>query len=119
MDRHNGIETVQDNKIVTDGQYNVTVPAQFDENHLEMLDTLAHFQEIWGGLLADINMTKHRIELTAPSVGPIICSLYHVEPKAPDIEMVEIDKMLGISFGESSNSEWASTFVFAQKRTVS
>lgn len=65
MDRHKAIETVYDNKLITDWLDNINIDAQYVKGSRKILDTFAEFQKLLDELLGRIHgQTAHWTDLT-------------------------------------------------------
>lgn len=60
--------------------------------------------DLWSGLLGNINITQHHIDLI-PGALPFKSALYRAGPKNRKLEQFEIDKQLKAGFIEHSVSE--------------
>ena len=93
-----------------------TVELDVDKAHHKNIRRMLRKHEIfWDGMIGEINITKHSIDLI-PGARPFKSAPYRDGPKTRKIEQFEIDKQLHAGVIDPSNSSWASPVLFAPKK---
>ncbi|CAN8063812.1 unnamed protein product [Agarophyton chilense] len=80
-----------------------------------IIDLLEEFETMWSGHLGQIKATQHRMGLL-PDSKPIYQQPYRAGPKAREIELKEVERMLEEGAVEPANSDWAIPVVLVQKK---
>lgn len=68
-------------------------------------DILTKFQSMWDVDLEQVNIPKHRIQLTTGNIEMIHFAFYRTTPKVREFEKAEINKML-LRKSRSTSSDW-------------
>lgn len=83
------------------------------------LHVLAEFQFMSDGHLGQVNISKHRTELTPENIQPIHSEPYWAGSKARKFDKAEIKKMLLQKVMEPARAEWTATIVFSPEKDES
>lgn len=86
IDRHQEVETVDDNELNTDWWDNHNICVQYVNQLQEIFDTLAKFQQIWKRLLDRFNMAKNCMDLASHDLRLVNSVRYCSGPKAREFE---------------------------------
>jgi transposase InsO family protein len=84
------------------------------EQRESILQMLAKHRSMWNGRLGHVHSTSHRIDLL-PGSRPVHCQPYRAGPRAREIGLAEIQRMLDAGVIERATSEWASPIVLVAK----
>lgn len=86
-----------------------------EKYHPEIRKMLRKQNNLWSGLLGNLNITQHLIYLI-PEAWPFNSTPYVPDPKSRELEQLKIDKRLTAGVIENSVSEWAAPALFTPKK---
>lgn len=116
MTRYKDVEAKDDLNLKLDWKSKTQLSDDYAEYRDQLLSMLSEFQFIQDGQLGQLNIAKHRIELTNENILPIHSAPYRVGPKAREFEKAKINKMFLIKFIEPAQTELAAPTMSAPKK---
>lgn len=111
-------EATQDDNDNSDYRKSLKIPRELDELRKAFIKFLKPFQNISAGHLENINMTTHQIQMTLSyiHIQHKNSPPYHAVLKARESEGKGIERVLEAREVESTQTKWASAFIFVPKK---